>query len=788
MDLSRDGQGGSDRGPVNLETTNSRNPAIFDLSVASGPPSRQRTNVLKKGLKFTPSPLKVAGREFNADMHCTTRKMKLADFHRNFKAPSIPDSSLVCLKSQKAGPKPKDPSLLLLCNNIEKLKPKKNKGESKNNMSPDMFAALEELLKDEKITVKEADKGSGVVIMDTDYYMENVRKMLQNDTYERCEMDCTNLQKKVSSFVNKQKEILTVKELEGLTKQISFLATFNALPKIHKSKEISRATLTQIQSSIESPDIIQCPRPEDLTFRPIVSCQDCPTKNLAFLLDKLLRPFAMKVKFRLKDTWHFLEKLPHKTFSDGIAITADITSLYTNISTASGLKAIEYYIDAHPQLLPKRFSKKFVLDCFTFLQENLFFLFDGNVYRQKEGTGMGKIYAPSLADIKVGYDELLLEQELRDKLSAEALQHFTASYARYLDDIWLLWRRSWIHYVPIIREVMNSIDTSIKYTFESSEESPQNSVAYLDTKIKILDGGWVDIDIFSKKTDTFNYLPFNSAHPRHVVRNIPYCLARRIRGIVSDPLKVPIRMREMTIRLRDKGYPKKLIENAIEKAMLLTRDEIIKPSSGRTASHELQPDQKMKIYCVTTFDPAIRNPRELVQPAVERYNDMKTEEEERFKIEYSFRKSPSLKQLLTFKKPDKDLGVFKCLGGCKLCNENMHAGRTLTLKTGVVLTANARFECTTRNVVYVMICMGCKEFYVGETGDTLRNRFTVHRQQMALDPENAPVPADPHLRTCGGGRYKVFPFSKPNNSSRIHRRSLEDRWITVLKPRLNTLV
>ena len=109
-------------------------------------------------------------------------------------------------------------------------------------------------------------------------------------------------------------------------------------------------------------------------------------------------------------------------------------------------------------------------------------------------------------------------------------------------------------------------------------------------------------------------------------------------------------MREMTVRLREKGYPKKLVGNAIEKAMQLTRDEIITPSSRSTASQVLQPNQRMKIYCVTTFEPAIKNPRELVQPAVERYNDMKIEEKERFKIEYSFRKSPSLKQLLTLKK------------------------------------------------------------------------------------------------------------------------------------------
>ena len=378
----------------------------------------------------------MAGREFNVDMHCTTRKMKLADFHRNFKAPNKPDSSLVCLKSQKAGPKPYDPSLLLLC---------KNRGDYKHNMPSAMFAAVKELLLDDKITIKEADKGSGVVIMDTEYYMDNVRRMLQNDTYEKCIIDCTNLQKKVSSFVNKQKEILTTKEFEGLTKQLSFLATFNALPKIHKSNDISRATLTQMQSSTECPDVVQCPRPEDRTFRPIVLCQDCPTKNLAFLLDKLLRPFAMKVKYRLKDTWHFLEKLPRKTFRDAISITADITSLYTNISTASGLKAIEYYLDAYTQLLPRRFNKNFVLESFKFLQENLFFIFDGEVYRQTKGTGMGKIYAPSLADINVGYDEIILEQKLKDKMSAEAHKHFTGSYARYLDDVWLMWRRSWAH-------------------------------------------------------------------------------------------------------------------------------------------------------------------------------------------------------------------------------------------------------------------------------------------------------------------------------------------------------
>ena len=168
--------------------------------------------------------------------------------------------------------------------------------------------------------------------------------------------------------MNKQKNTITDKEMEAVTKQVAYLATLNALPKIHKSELIKNATT--IQSLNGNADTIVCSRPRDLTFRPILSCQECPTKNLADL-DKLLRPFAMKVKHRLKDTWHFLKKLPESTFVDGIGVTADVSSLYTNITTESGAKAIEHYIDMYPECLLRRFSKQFVIEIFS-LKQSLF--------------------------------------------------------------------------------------------------------------------------------------------------------------------------------------------------------------------------------------------------------------------------------------------------------------------------------------------------------------------------------------------------------------------------------
>jgi hypothetical protein len=38
-------------------------------------------------------------------------------------------------------------------------------------------------------------------------------------------------------------------------------------------------------------------------------------------------------------------------------------------------------------------------------------------------------------------------------------------------------------------------------------------------------------------------------------------------------------------------------------------------------------------------------------------------------------------------------------------------------------------DCTVENVLYVLVCNGCKEFYIGQTGDKLRNRKNVHARE-----------------------------------------------------------
>ena len=219
--------------------------------------------------------------------------------------------------------------------------------------------------------------------------------------------------------------------------------------------------------------------------------------------------------------------------------------------------------------------------------------------------------------------------------------------------------------------------------------------------------------------------------------------------------------------------------------MAILRKDIINPPPETQSS--ITPETNKSVYFVSTYDPNVKHPATGWREVVNNFNEGKNCESAKLKINYSFRKAPSLKELLMFRKTPGSKQVFKCSDNCLLCREYLHTGGELKLKTGVVVKPNSRFECTSRNVIYIIVCLGCMEFYVGETGDIIRIRFGVHRNQSKLEYDEAPIKVDPHLRICGKGKYLVFPFYRPQRNSMIYRRCKENRWIGLLKPKLNFL-
>ena len=135
---------------------------------------------------------------------------------------------------------------------------------------------------------------------------------------------------------------------------------------------------------------------------------------------------------------------------------------------------------------------------------------------------------------------------------------------------------------------------------------------------------------------------------------------------------------------------------------------------------------------------------------------------------------------------DHEYTVSKCMdqrcGTCSYITEGSNynfSGRNFKI--------NANMSCDTRDVIYVITCPGCNEYYIGETSNTLRSRVRVHKQHINT-PEYRQIQLSAHLETCGKKQFTIFPFYKLKCASAIQRREKEKHFIQTLNPKLNSLL
>ena len=101
----------------------------------------------------------------------------------------------------------------------------------------------------------------------------------------------------------------------------------------------------------------------------------------------------------------------------------------------------------------------------------------------------------------------------------------------------------------------------------------------------------------------------------------------------------------------------------------------------------------------------------------------------------------------------------------------------------------SKMTCESKNLIYVVICPTCKEEYIGETGigdSKLRDRVRVYRQHIR-QPEYEKLKVEKHLRTCGKGNFKIFPFFQLRTNDTDPRREYESYFIKKYKTKLNRL-
>ena len=304
-------------------------------------------------------------------------------------------------------------------------------------------------------------------------------------------------------------------------------------------------------------------------------------------------------------------------------------------------------------------------------------------------------------------------------------------------------------------------------------EKDRQSIHFLDVRV-YKDNEKSETDIYRKPTDSFNYLPFNSCHPQHIKRNIPFNLAYRIKRIVSDSeirTKRLNELREILLRLK---YPKELIDGGIKKA------------NSYKNINKTDENKKSLLPFVTEYNP--NNPKifsEIIQPSAESLKLNNTFKD--YKLKLSYKQPKSLLSLLQNKKQNIK-GVEKCDDKrCKCCL-HLLTGKEFTIN-GEKYSIRANMSCHSSNIIYMLKCNGCSDFYIGQSGDQLKNRMTVHRQHVN-HPMSAPLNVSKHISRCAKDiadpKFMVLPLYQLHYSAcKAERERHERKFILKFKPSLN---
>ena len=397
---------------------------------------------------------------------------------------------------------------------------------------------------------------------------------------------------------------------------------------------------------------------------------------------------------------------------------------------------------------------------------------------------MGSKFAPTFANLVMGFLETKLYQLTEELISPNCAQYIKVNLLRFLDDCFIIWDNNLADINRFIT-ILNSLHQDIHFTTNISK----HQVNFLD--VLIINGNdRIITDVYTKPTDTKQYLNFNSCHPKHTKINIPFNLARRICMIVNEGKLREMRLRELREDLRRQHYPKTVIEAGIKKAVTIPIN-ILREKKPPDLNHT-----NKTLPFVTTHNPH-HNVFHTINSGYNIFlkNNKMGEILKNHKIINCKRQTNNLKRILTraaFTDKKEKYTTYKCgEPRCKTCHQLIITSEFKTDIQSVVLNAN--MSCISRNLIYILLCNGCQEIYVGETGDLLRTRINVHRQHIS-HCENAPLRVSSHINACGRGenilnKFSVLPIFKisPYVHNPNFRKEKENHFIQLLKPKLNVM-
>lgn len=442
------------------------------------------------------------------------------------------------------------------------------------NISLQQRLFLLKIKKNQEIIIKPADKNLGLTIMNKSWYDgEILRQLADVKTYKEVQFD----------------KIPTKKIYEDIVKIFTS-------PKVDFSSDIvkfikQKITPTTLGKTYNIPPIYILPKVHKPTLagRPIVPSHSWITYPASVWLDDLLQPLVKNIPTVISDSKSLVNELMNLKIHDQhcTLITADVSSLYTEIPTKTGIAFVRRFLAEQTNFIPTQMAE-IMIQVLILILENNYLQFNGKFYHQINGTAMGTPAAVTFANIFM----YLLERTILQRHSVSVLY-----YKRYLDDIIAIVTGDPSSFIKGLCGMHPNIKLDIKIS--------QSSADFLDLHIykghNFKSQQILDTSVHQKQLNAYLYVPYQSFHRQQTKGGfIVTELKRYIRNTSSFKDYLSIK-RTFWSRLRARGYPPNFIEFYFSKVKFMDRKTLLQPKKSSES------DTTSKVFFSTQYNPLTKN-------------------------------------------------------------------------------------------------------------------------------------------------------------------------------------
>ena len=434
------------------------------------------------------------------------------------------------------------------------------------NLTRQERETLRRLKSDKEIIVTKADKGGKVVLMDALDYKDRVKHVTSDGLkYEKLSSSSCN---SVNSDLKSLLKMITMdgrmskSEVQQWVIQEPRIPRLYGVPKIHK---------------VGTP------------LRPIVDATDSVTYKVGKNLNRILKPIVEEKPYVLKNSVQFSNFVKdYKIQEDEILVSFDVVQLFPSIPIQVALEAIKKALLGNNewQKNTSLTAREIIILCGMCLNTQEF-IFDKQIYSQKEGLPMGGPLSPLAAESVMQDIELEIFNHL------ELLNSKPKMWLRMVDDIFSVVKKD---EVSKVLTVCNSVHENIKFTVECEEKG---KLPFLDVLVERRNEGLIT-SVYRKPMNAMRVLPFNSGHNHGTKIGIVKNLVHRAVNLCSDQNKLADELKTIEQLCDEGGYPKKVVKKIMQASV-----QSIEAGEKRGEQNQKKEERQEVIRWGVTYHPGI---------------------------------------------------------------------------------------------------------------------------------------------------------------------------------------